>query len=363
MNKSGAPAPAHGKIETGRDERHAGEAPMYAPGGERHGQSCRSRVQYSEPTSAPIAASPGRAYGCESFGRLRRVMVHTPGDELQRVREYNFTDWLFDRPPEPERLREEHLSWCRLLERHGVEVVQLSDHVSENEAAVSELPNLTYLHDAAVITSRGAILSRMSGRARRGEEQVVGKALADLGIPVWIGFNGPDDRFEGCLLLSRETVLVAETERHSRAAVGAFVRWASEWFREVVYVDVPKARRYMHPDTVFNRVDHDLALAFTPAFLQTFLFSRGRAREIDFKRFMAERGVEVIDVSAAEQERLACTFVPLEPGTIFHYDTALDRKTVRMLERRGVKVLMFHPEALTAGGGSLRCITLRLLRD
>ena len=77
---------------------------------------------------------------------------------------------------------------------------------------------------------------------------------------------------------------------------------------------------------------------------------------------MREKGMEIITVSDPEQSRLACSFVPLESGTIFHYDTALDKETKTKLVQEGVEIIPFHPEALLAGGGSLRCHTLRLCR-
>lgn len=302
-------------------------------------------------------------YGCEQFGRLKKVMVHTPGDEMLMVNESNHNDLLFDRPPDVERFREEHLAYCGLLEQEGVEVVQLADHVKENSDLMSCLPNLTYMHDVAVITRMGAILSRMKWRARRGEEVVVREALGDIGVPVWIDFPRPDDVFEGCLLLSPQTVLVVQTERHTAASIDYFRGLVKEGFPEVLSVEIPGARRYMHPDTIFNRVDDGIALSFLPAFQRSVLYSNGRVQEIDFRRFMTERGVELIEVSDEEQQKLACTFVPLEPGVMLHYDTALSQRTVRMLERRGVEIKFFHPDAMTAGGGSLRCLTLRLLRD
>ncbi|MEW5802089.1 MAG: arginine deiminase family protein [bacterium] len=75
------------------------------------------------------------------------------------------------------------------------------------------------------------------------------------------------------------------------------------------------------------------------------------------------KGVEIINVSDSEQQRLACTFVPLHCRAIIHYDTALDMKTQKLLTKRGIEIITLHPEALTAGGGSLRCLTLRLHRE
>jgi arginine deiminase len=73
--------------------------------------------------------------------------------------------------------------------------------------------------------------------------------------------------------------------------------------------------------------------------------------------------VELVEVSSEEQQRWACSFVPLQPRKIVHYSIALNRQTWRELERRGVESIVFHPDALLAGGGSLRCLTMRLLRE
>ena len=119
----------------------------------------------------------------------------------------------------------------------------------------------------------------------------------------------------------------------------------------------------MHPDTVFNRVREDLALAYLPAFEETCLFTEDSREKIDFKTFIQEeKGMGIISISDSEQSRLGCSFVPLESGTIFHYDTALDRETIKKLEKESVEIIPFHPDAMRAGGGSLRCHTLRLCR-
>ncbi|MDD2614208.1 MAG: arginine deiminase family protein, partial [Methanosarcina sp.] len=227
---------------------------------------------------------------------------------------------------------------------------------------IRRMPNLTFLHDIAVISEKGAILSRMRPPAREKEEVVVKEALSNLGIPILSEFNEGKGFFEGCLLLSKETIFVADTERHTYSFIRKFISNVLKEFDEVIYVRVPKARRYMHPDTVFNRIREDLALAYLPAFEETCLFTEDYRKRIDFKVFMREKGVKIIPVSDTEQRRLACSFVPLESGTIFHYETALDKKTKKNLENEGVEIIPFGADALRAGGGSLRCHTLRLCR-
>ena len=302
------------------------------------------------------------AYGCDELGRLKSVLVHTPGEELTLVNESNCKQWLYDKVPDISGYIEEHRSYQELLESNGVRVYELEDNVDENIDLIRKMPNLTFLHDTAVISGKGAILSRMRPPAREKEEVVVKEALNNLGIPILSEFNGGEGFFEGCLLLSKETVFVADTERHTYPFIREFISNVLNEFNEVIYVRIPKARRYMHPDTVFNRIREDLSLAYLPAFEETCLFTEDSRERIDFKAFMREKGVEIIPVSGSEQSRLACSFVPLESGTIFHDDTALDQKTRKNLESEGVEIIPFHPDALLAGGGSLRCHTLRLCR-
>lgn len=307
-------------------------------------------------------ARPGIAYGCDELGRLKSVLMHTPGEELSLVNESNYKHWLYDKVPDVSRYIKEHRSYQELLESNGVKVYELEDYVDENIDLIRRMPNLTFLHDIAVISEKGAILSRMRPPAREKEEVVVKEALSNLGIPILSEFNEGKGFFEGCLLLSKETIFVADTERHTYSFISKFISNVLKEFDEVIYVRVPKTRRYMHPDTVFNRVREDLALAYLPAFEETCLFTEDYRKRIDFKAFMREKGVKIIPVSDTEQRRLACSFVPLESGTIFHYETALDKKTKKNLENEGVEIIPFGADALRAGGGSLRCHTLRLCR-
>lgn len=313
--------------------------------------------------SSSVQTEGRLCYGCEDFGKLTRAMLHRPGNALRLINSENHEQWLFDRVPDIDRFAEEHDRYRELLTTLGVDVLELADHVNGSRPLMDRMPNLMYLHDVAVVSSRGAILSRMAWDARRNEQIVVREALTNLGIPILMEFDDKRDAFEGCLLLSPEMVLVAETERHSRSSILKFTRKALEFFSEVIYVDIPKARRYMHPDTIYNRVKHDLAIAYLPAFKSAYLVTRSGIRKIDFAEHMASKGIEIINVSDSEQRRLACTFVPLEPGVMLHYDTALDPETQRLLSSKGVELIFFHPDAMTAGGGSLRCITLRLHRQ
>lgn len=300
-------------------------------------------------------------YGIEKFGRLKKVMLHKPADTLRNVYNDNF-NMFTNGIPDVNKYLEEHDQYEELLEKHGVEVLHLSDYVKENIEIMNNHQTITCLHDSSVITSKGAILSKMCHPGRLGEEIVIKEALTNLGIPIFFEFTG-DDRFEGCLLLSPNTMFIANTERHTKESIWKFIPSALDLFDEIIYIDVPKERRYMHPDMVYNRVSPTLSLVYLPAFLKAYHITRGKETEIEFQRFMSLRGIELINISDEEQRRWGCSFVALEPNTIIHYEFSLNSQTRKRLEQKGVQIINFNASNLFYDGGSLRCHTLRLLRE
>ncbi len=202
----------------------------------------------------------------------------------------------------------------------------------------------------------------MSSRGRCHEEIVVREALSDLGISI-LYEPSEGEEFEGCLLLNPKTVFVADTERHSKVSIERFIKFILGYFDEVIYARIPQERRFMHPDMVLNRITDNLMVYFPPAFLETFLIKKNSREQIDIKSWMKKRNIELYPLSDKEQMLWGSSFVPLEPGVIINYDISLETKTKHLLEQEGVQFIHFHPDALLAGGGSLRCLTMRIWRS
>ncbi|MGE5454800.1 MAG: dimethylarginine dimethylaminohydrolase family protein [Methylocystaceae bacterium] len=302
-------------------------------------------------------------YGIEQLATLRAVMLHRPDQALKLINSTNYQYHLFDQVPNIDGYLEEHDQYAKLLQQLGIQVFYLNDQVVENYNLVKTLPNLTYLHDIAVVTRQGFILSQMSAGTRYGEEQVVKEALLNLGIPAFIEFES-FDQFEGCLLLSPDILVVADTERHHPASIEKFIPQALELVKEVIWLDIPQSRRFMHPDMVLGRIREDLLLVFLPAIQRVRVLTRNGIRQVDdFTVYMQKKGIELVEVSSEEQQKWATSFVAIKPGVIAHYDIALRPETQKHLSQRGVEIINFHPRALLAGGGSLRCLTLRLWRQ
>src|SRR5688500_13242091 len=69
-----------------------------------------------------------------------------------------------------QRAVEQHDAYCSALEHCGLSLVRLEPY--------ERYPDSTFVEDAAVVTERGAILTRPGAASRMGEVEMVSEALA-----------------------------------------------------------------------------------------------------------------------------------------------------------------------------------------
>lgn len=289
-------------------------------------------------------------------------MLHAPKNSIKLIDKDNKELFLFNKVPDVDKYLEEHEQYKNLLIEQEVQVHMLEDNVFRNTSLLNRLPNLAYLHDTAVITSLGSIVSKMSSRGRCHEEIVVREALENLNIPTLYETPEGGD-FEGCLLLSPSTIFVADTERHNKKSINRFINFILYYFDEIIYAEIPQESRFMHPDMVLNRMTENIMVYYPPAFLKTYHITKESSKEINIKEFMKNKNIDLIALTDKEQNNWGTSFVPIKSGIIINYDISLEEKTISHLEKMGIKFIHFHPDALLAGSGSLRCLTLSILRN
>ncbi|MDE6473387.1 MAG: arginine deiminase [Ureaplasma sp.] len=66
------------------------------------------------------------------IGNLKKVLVHTPGQEIDYLTPTRLDDLLFSAILDPVRARDEHRQFIEILKSEGVEVVQLSELAAES---------------------------------------------------------------------------------------------------------------------------------------------------------------------------------------------------------------------------------------
>ena len=139
----------------------------------------------------------GRAWGCDSdVGRLRAVLMHRPGRELdvidpsKRIEEIgSFGDldagwyWQSETIPPVEAMQAQHDALSAALRAEGVEVIAL-DGVTDGRF------KSCYTRDSMIAVKGGAIVTRLAPRMRRGEELPVTRTLARLGMPILRTIHG-----------------------------------------------------------------------------------------------------------------------------------------------------------------------------
>ncbi len=125
------------------------------------------------------------AHGADSeVGTLRTVMLHRPGPELKRLTPRNNDRLLFDGVPWVSRAQEEHDAFAEALTHRGVEVLYLTDLLTETFAAQSARDNAigrtlgglhlgdtlrTYLHDLLTDSSPDQLTAYLTGGIRNDE--------------------------------------------------------------------------------------------------------------------------------------------------------------------------------------------------
>ena len=276
--------------------------------------------------SAPPAVAPVTLGVRSETDVLRRVLVHTPGEEMDLVSPDTRMDLLFDDILFVGQARSEHLLMTGVFEkvigraggvlqiadllreafreedaraffvRHLVEVsthknlhafesglVRLAPDELHRFALTGQsllplveepVPNLLFTRDVAAVVGDHVVLSHPATSARARESVIMATILRHhpafeasrdkvLTLPAGVTFEGGD-----LIVASEQVVLLGHSERTSFSGVMALAEllFAHTAVEHVVMVDLPKRRSCMHLDTVFNFITRDECIVFPPLF-------------------------------------------------------------------------------------------------
>jgi len=290
----------------------------------------------------------GRRWGATSeVGKLRTVLVHRPGPELKAIEDS--TRWLWIGKPDIAKCQEEHDAMVEALRKEKVEVLYL-------DRSVKDRAKMYFMRDQASVIRGGVILSRMALEIRRGEERYVASRLGELGVPTLRTVHGTGILEGGnFMFLDSQTVLIGQGVRTNREGVRqACEVLAVQGVKDVIAVPQPGyfskfPMGYVHLDVGFNLADRDLGVVF-PESIPYELLETLRTRKF-----------RLIEVSQEEASRMATNFLVLEPSKIV--TAAGNPEARKALERHGVDVIEAKVEELMKGGGSVRCMTMPLVRE
>ena len=391
-------------------------------------------------------------------GRLKTVLLHRPGAELENLMPEYLTRQLFEDIPYLVHAREEHDRFAETLRACGVTVLYLTDLVAEAVAdagvrrqfveaylreagpaardrggavrdyllsqpvldmiavmirgvrkaelaprektqlsdyvssaypfLIDPMPNLYFTRDPFFNVANGVCISRMANLVRH-RETLFGEYVFRFhpryrGTPRYHARTA-DYSIEGgdVLVLNAETVAVGLSQRTDPQAAEALAKaliGPETGIMRVLAVDIPKARAYMHLDTVMTMVDRD-KFTIHPAILpsiRSFLLEKRdgalRVTEQDgpFDAVLARvLGLPKVDLiacgggsaidAAREQWNDGTNTLAVAPGEVIAFSR--NYVTNRILREHGVAVHEIPSAELSRGRGGPRCMSMPFDRE
>ncbi len=300
----------------------------------------------------------GKEFGVDnSVGKIRRILLHCPGEEIEqlkygvyeeeagarilkspsgRIRNY----WKGRELPDLGLLREQHNHMADILKGEGIEVNYLLD-------PTYYWTNLTFTRDVALMTPKGAILSRFAMYFHQGDTYVTQKFLADQNIPIIGAIQGTGTVEGGSFsMLDPRTAVVGRSVRINDDGIEQLRRLLSYQGIDLIVIDMPAY--YIHLDEAFVPVDKDKVL------VSTFILPHW------FLNLLKERGYQLIETDR-DDPMLTNNCIALEPGRVLFSEQGI--RTRRNLEKAGVETIPVDISEINKLGGGIHCSTLPLLRD
>jgi len=281
------------------------------------------------------------------FGTIRRIALRHARDAFggpeAAERQWHALGWRG--APDFAAAMAEYDRFAGIIAESGAEVVYLPDGEGLSLDSI-------YLRDALITGPGGAVLCNMGKAAREAEPATAARALAERGLPVMGAVTGAGRIEGGDLVWLDETTCAvgltyrtnAEGVRQLREILGAGVT--------VETVDLP---HYKGPGDVFHLMsilsplDKDLALAFSPLM------------PIGFRRWLLDRGIQLIEAAEEEFEAKGCNVLALGPRRCLVLEGAPE--TRRRLEAAGCEVLTYRGQEISnKGDGGPTCLARPLER-
>lgn len=257
---------------------------------------------------------------------------------------------------------------------------------------IAPLPNLYFTRDPATAVGSGISVNLMKTESRRRENWLVSQIFCHhprfQNVRVYQDYTS-ESSIEGgdILILNERSIIIGSSARTDVWAIESFARKmlkpadeGGEGFKEVLVVQIPFTRAYMHLDTVFTMVDVDSFCLFAgiESKLRVFRLTLGKGDTLHIsqqkdlrsalKKSLNTGSVHLIKsggddaiVSAREQWNDSTNTLAVAPGTIITYKRNIVSNET--LSRHGITVIPVGGSELVRGRGGPRCMSMPLARE
>lgn len=327
-----------------------------------HGAPLRNWILHDTDFYDEVGQIWGRRWGAEGIGRLREVLVSRPTDN--EIRPDYAAEWQYYYSTaagnaDLGRLRAQFDEYFGVLEANGVRINYVEPPVPAI-GAYGYLKNLVTLAGAGLVVHGGAIVHRMGlGSWQRGREVIWTKALAALGVPIYLTIHGRGIGEPGA-----GRWLDSKTFVFNNSVVAN-----EEGLRQIEFVldglGIEMITTYS-PGWVTTTGHGNLGTTHADMFLMVpgagLAVLSPHLVDYAFIRELQRRDMKIVEVPIEEYWDLAVNAVTLEPGKVVM--NAGSPSTVKALEAEGVEVIQIDfSESQKFAIAGLHCATLELVRD
>jgi N-dimethylarginine dimethylaminohydrolase len=294
-------------------------------------------------------------WGAQGIGRLRRVIMHRPGDEVLEAIELAKKDpeiarllYMQDTSADfIERTQEQFDEYILVLKGEGVEIEWLNPDPPLVNWYGLPIPNLSSigltLPNGGFIQERGGMIHKF------GKHWYWYRRFAELGIPTLLTVTGTGIfEFPNVRWIDNESCIIATSIRTNMEGINQVVPVLHRaGTREIHIAHLPKATAF-HLDIVFGMADHDLGVVY-PAGLDYYTI-----------RYLEDRGIRLVEASKKETDLCAPNLLVIKPGRVI-LPTGCEM-VAKKLRLEGTDVIEVDLNTFAPGSGPT-CLPGVLIRD
>lgn len=266
-----------------------------------------------------------------------------------------------------------------------------NDKVIYNQkyTAINPMPNLYFTRDPFSSIAEGVSINSMYS-VTRSRETIYADYIFNYhkdykGTKNFYG-RGKDYHIEGgdILNINKNLLMIGISQRTELDAIRVLAKNVLEDkdndINEIIGVNIPNERAYMHLDTVFTQIDVD-TFTYHPGIISTFHAVKFSLRDGEMSEEFIEKSLDDLLKDALKLDKinlLPCgggdpiaalreqwtdgsNTLAIAPGKVIVYK----RNTVtnQMLELNDIEVIKLDSSTLTVGRGGPRCMSMPLIRE